>query len=221
MNFLLAFVENQCIKYGIDESHGVKHARSTWIRALEILQTLPDVREDEKRVALYSAALHDTCDSKYCPVYEASLDIRDFLLDLHMEPEEIQAVLDIVTTMSYSKLKKSMVNGAIQYPDHGKWQRAYDVARNADLLDAYIVARCVIYNRHIYPEKTEDEHWARAEQLFNQRIFTYVSDGWINLPGALAMVPGLEQEARRCLRDRSMDWPELGIPIEKIDFKWP
>ena len=125
-----------------------------------------------------------------------------------MIPEEIQAVLDIVNTMSYSKLKKSMVNGVIQYPDHGKWQRAYNVARNADLLEAYIVARCVLYNKHIYPTKTEDEHWERAEQLFNERVFLYLSEGWINLPGAIVMVPALEEEAKRCLSGRLMDWPE-------------
>ena len=208
MGLLLNFVQEQCIKYGIDESHGVKHAKGTWFRAAKIIKTLPSVKEDEQRVALCSAALHDMCDSKYCPIEEASKDIRDFLLDIQMDPEEIQAVLDIVTTMSYSKLKKSIKEGVIQYPDHGKWQRAYHVARNADLLEGYIVARCVLYNQHMYPSKTEDEHWERAEQLFNERVFLYASDGWINLAGALDMVPELEQEARRCLKGRLMDWPE-------------
>jgi hypothetical protein len=211
MGFLLNFVQGQCIKYGIDESHGLKHAKGTWIRAAKIMKTLPDVKEDEERVALCAAALHDMCDSKYCPIEEASKDIRDFLLDIQMEPEEIQAVLDIVNTMSYSKLKKAMVNGVAQYPDHGKWQRAYHVARNADLLEGYIVARCVLYNKHIYPKKTDDEHWERAEQLFKDRVFLYASEGWINLPGAIAMVPHLEQEARRCLSGRLMDWPELYV----------
>lgn len=208
MDALLQFVQDQCIKYNIDESHGVKHAKCTWARAAMLIKTLPDMNEDEKRVALYAAALHDTCDSKYSPVEEASRDIRDFLIYMNMDLEEIQAVIDIVTTMSYSKLKMSLKDGLIQYPDHGKWQRAYDVARNADLLEAYIVARCVLYNKHIYPNKTEDEHWKRAEELFNERVFKYVSGGWINLPGALEMVPTLEQEARRCLSGRLMDWSE-------------
>jgi len=208
MGLLLNFVQNQCIKYGIDESHGVKHAKGTWFRAAKIAKSLPDLKSDEERVALSAAALHDMCDSKYCPIEEASRDIRDFLLDIKVDPEEIQAVLDIITTMSYSKLKKSMVNGIIQYPDHGKWQRAYHVARNADLLEGYIVARCVLYNQHIHPSKTEDEHWKRAEQLFNERVFLYLSEGWINLPSAIEMVPALEKEARRCLSGRLMDWPE-------------
>ena len=104
-----------------------------------------------------------------------------------------------------------MQDGKILYPEHGKWQRAYHIARNADLLEAYTVARCVLYNKHIFPEKTEDEHWERAEQLFQERVFRYAADGWINLPGALAMVPALEQEARRCLEKRLLDWPEVDM----------
>lgn len=208
MDLLFNFIEQQCRKYDIDKSHGSRHAWGTALRAMAILKTLDNVSEKEERIAIYSAALHDTCDSKYCPIQEASSDIKRFLLGIQWELEEVEAVLSIITTMSYSKLKKNVKGGVIQYPDHGEWQRAYDVARNADLLEGYIVARCVLYNQHIHPSKTEDEHWERARQLFNERIFTYVSEGWINLPGALAMVPTLEQEAKRCLSERLMDWPE-------------
>jgi len=208
MDLLFNFIEQQCLKYDIDKSHGSKHAWGTALRAMAILKTFEDVSDKEERVAIYSAALHDMCDSKYCPVEEASNDIKNFLLDIKWIPEEINAVLSIITTMSYSKLKKNVKEGVIQYPDHGEWQRAYHVARNADLLEAYIVARCVLYNQHIHPSNTMDEHWERATQLFNERVFTYVLEGWINLPGALAMVPTLEQEARRCLSGRLLDWPE-------------
>ena len=211
MDVLLSFIQGQCEKYHIDESHGLKHAKGTWVRASEIIGTLQEVKDEEKRVALYAAALHDMCDSKYCPEKEASEDIQEFLLGMKVSEEEVDAVLRIITTMSYSKLKNSMQDGKILYPEHGKWQRAYHIARNADLLEAYTVARCVLYNKHIYPQKTEDEHWERAEQLFQERVFRYAADGWINLPGALAMVPALEQEARRCLEKRLLDWPEVDM----------
>lgn len=208
MDLLFNFIEQQCTKYKIDKSHGSKHAWGTALTAKKLLKTLANVTEQEERVAIYSAALHDTCDSKYCPIQEATNEIRGFLLGIQWAPEEVEAVLSIITTMSYSKLKKNVKEGIIEYPEHGEWMRAYHVARNADLLEGYIVARCVLYNQHIYPEKTEDEHWERATQLFNERVFTYVSEGWVNLPGALEMVPTLEQEARRCLSGRLMDWPE-------------
>jgi hypothetical protein len=208
MDILFNFVEGQCIKYEIDASHGVKHAKGTYSRAKKLLKYYSDITQEEETVTLYSAALHDMCDSKYCDSKEALNDIYDFLVDIQLNKEEVRAILNIITTMSYSKLKKNVSNGIPVFPDHGKWQRAYDIARNADLLEGFIVARCIIYNKELYPEKLEDEHWERANTIFKERVFTYVSEGWINLPAALEMVPALENEALRCLKKRSMDWPD-------------
>jgi hypothetical protein len=36
--------------------------------------------------------------------------------------------------------------------------------------------------------------------LFETRVFTYVADGWIFYPAALALVPGLEKTAREQLK---------------------
>jgi hypothetical protein len=220
MDSLFKFIEQQCIKYNIDESHGLKHAKGTMERAYMIIKTMKNSSNNEEtRVALFSAALHDMCDSKYCPVEDASRDIEQYLLSVRWSRQEIAAVLNIITSMSYSKLKKYRINGKIEFPEHGKWQRAYHIARNADLLEGFIVARCVLYNKHIYPLKTEDEHWQRAIELFNERVFTYVLEGWINLPEALVMAPSLEQEARRCLTRRLMDWPEPCMNKVKIEYE--
>lgn len=208
MDSLFNFIEKQCLKYGIDESHGLKHAKGTMMRANEILLTLKNVTDEERKIALYAAALHDTCDSKYTPVDDAAKEIGYFLRSQLWAPDEIYSLVRIVTSMSYSKLKNSLVSGQIDFPLHGKWQRAYHVARHADLLEGYIVARCVLYNKHLFSEKSEDEHWQRASELFSERVFTYVSDGWIFLPCAIELAKTLETEARRCLEQRSMDWPE-------------
>jgi hypothetical protein len=208
MDLLFNFIEQQCVKYGIDESHGLKHAKGTMMRANEILLTLSEVSEEERMITLYSAALHDTCDSKYTPVNEAANEIGFFLRSQHWQPSQINALIRIITSMSYSKLKKSIVSGRIEFPSHGKWQRAYHVARHADLLEGYIVARCILYNQHIFPEKSENEHWKRASELFSERVFTYISDGWIFLSGAIELAKPLIQEAHRCLEEKSMDWVE-------------
>lgn len=208
MDSLFNFIEQQCVKYNIDESHGLKHAKGTMMRANEILLTLSDVSEEEKMITLYSAALHDTCDSKYTPVNEAANEIGFFLRSQHWQPSQINALIRIITSMSYSKLKKSIISGRIEFPSHGKWQRAYHVARHADLLEGYIVARCILYNQHIFPEKSEDEHWQRASEVFSERVFTYISDGWIFLSGAIELAKPLIQEAHRCLEEKSMDWAE-------------
>lgn len=208
---LFQFIESMCTKYSIDESHGLKHAKGTFLKARVLLETLKDVEEDERRVALYSAALHDTCDSKYTDVTRASMEICDWLLTQGMIEDEINGILSIITTMSYSKLKASAAGGPPVYPDHGKWNRAYHVARHADLLEGFIVARCFLYNIHIHPGKNDDEHWELVRELFNRRIFTYLEDGWIYLPGALEMIPGLTEEAHRCLDGRLLDWADASV----------
>jgi len=208
MDSLFSFIERQCEKYEIDESHGLKHAKGTYMRALDILNGLSEVSHEESKMALYAAALHDTCDSKYTPVDKAAGEIGIFLRTQMWSPEEISALIKIVTSMSYSKLKKSLNSGQIDFPNHGKWQRAYHVARHADLLEGYIAARCILYNIHLFPEKSMKQHWKRARELFDERIFTYISEGWIFFPGTLSMAKTLEQEARRCLEEECMDWPD-------------
>jgi len=216
MESLFSFIERQCLKYKIDESHGLKHAKGTMARAAALLATTP-LPEDEERVALYAAALHDTCDSKYTRPELAALEIKSFLLSQGWPLEHIEALIKIVTSMSYSKLKRVPLNedGTRAFPDHGVWQGAYHVARHADLLEGFIVARCILYNKELYPEKSDDEHWSRAASLFEERVFTYVSEGWITLPAALSQVTALESEARRCIQERSMDWPEPHMELKK------
>jgi hypothetical protein len=213
MDLLFTFISLQCQKYNIDESHGLKHAQGTLVRAYDILQKLDAVTKEEMRMALYAAALHDMCDSKYTDTSRASEDIRVFLLGQMWSAEDAAALIHIVTTMSYTKLKSIGV-----FPDHGKWQRVYHTVRHADLLEGYIVARCILYNKHMYPDKTEDEHWQRAGQLFRDRVFTYTTDGWIFFPEAIQMVDSLYVEAIRCLSEKSMNWPEPPITKIKIDF---
>ena len=212
MDQLFAFIEKQCKQYGIDESHGLKHAKGTLMRANQILSSMSDISEDERRMSLYAAAIHDTCDSKYTPVNEAAKAIGFFLRSQGWSPQDISALINIVTSMSYSKLKKSLSSGQVDFPNHGIWQRAYHVARHADLLEGYIVARCVMYNQHIFPSKSMDEHWQMVSELFSERVFTYVSEGWIFLPYAIELSKSLEEEARRCIQEKSMDWPEPLIP---------
>lgn len=211
MDSLFKFIETMCQKYSIDESHGVKHAKGTFLKARVLLETLEDIEDNERRVALYSAALHDTCDSKYTDVNTAAVEIMEWLLSQGITGDEVNAIISIITTMSYSKLKATAAGGPPVYPNHGKWQRAYHIARHADLLEGYIVARCYLYNIHIHPEKNEDEHWSLVRSLFSKRVFTYVDDGWIHLPGALTMVPLLTEEAHRCLDERLLDWSEPSV----------
>jgi hypothetical protein len=212
MNSLIAFIEQQCVKYNIDESHGLKHALGTISRAQDIMKLLDNVSDEERKMTIYAAGLHDMCDSKYTKTKEASDEIRDFLLGEGWSIEDSDSLVGIINTMSYSKLKALNAdvltsNGVLIFPDHGKWQRAYHVARHADLLEGYIVARCVLYSMHFYPEKSDEESWSIAMELFRVRMFKYISDGWISLPGTKEMALVLEKEAHFCFSEKSMDWP--------------
>lgn len=209
MDSLFEFVNKMCTDYGIDESHGVKHAKGTAARAQQILQTLELVSPEERRMAVYAAALHDTCDHKYTDVEEASGKIKEWLISVGWSTVDAEALIGIITTMSYSQLKKKNSPGLEPiYPDHGRWSRAYHVARSADILESYIVARCILYDRHISPSKSEDEHWQRAEELFEERVFRYRLERWLQIPEAVRQSIELEEEAKRCLANRSLEWPE-------------
>jgi hypothetical protein len=206
-NELFKFVKQNCITYNIDESHGLKHAMGTVAWAEKLMVGLQDVSDDERKMIIYAAALHDMCDSKYRNVEMACDEICTWLKTQGWSETMASSLISIITTMSYSKLKKNYVAGTpFVYPNHGPWQRAYHIVRHSDLLEAYRVVRCYLYSMRRKPEFTEDELWQETQKIFDERVFKYVSDGWIFLDTALEFVPGLEAEARRCLKMRDTNY---------------
>lgn len=200
---LFNFVEMTCAKWNIDESHGLKHSYGIVWWAEKLMADCSDISDDERSMIIYAAALHDMCDSKYRNVDDACSEIHDWLTLQGWSEPMIDALISIITTMSYSKLKKMNVScSKIVYPNHGPWQRAYHIVRHADLLEAYKVVRCYLYSMHRCPGLSEDELWLETQKIFDTRVFKYVSDGWIFLDSALKYVPELEAEARRCLTMR-------------------
>jgi len=202
MDALYAYIEQCCKEQRIDESHDLKHAKSALRWAHILMDSFPDLTQDERQVISYAIALHDMCDSKYTDTKLAAIKIKDWLLTQTVSEEICNAILAIIQTMSYSKLKKQMVNGKPVYPDHGPWQRSYHIVRHADLLYAYIVARCFLYNKHIYPDLNDDVTWSSVEVLFENRVFKYVSDGFIFYPKALELAAELTLEARKTLKEK-------------------
>ena len=81
------------------------------------------------------------CDKKYMNEVEGLKRIEDFIeKDIDTERKEI--ILKIISTMSYSIVKK---NG---FPNLGIYQNAYHCVREADILSAYDFDRCVIYDMY-------------------------------------------------------------------------
>jgi hypothetical protein len=124
--------------------------------------------ESQKNIIYTSAILHDMCDHKYI---DESIGINKITLFLEdkLTKEEIDITKKIISTMSYSKVKK---NG---FPDIGKYQLAYHIVREADLLTAYDFDRCIIFQMH----HRDDDYTTsinKASDLFENRMLKHIED---------------------------------------------
>jgi len=171
INHAFQYVVETTNIYGIDESHGLKHSMEVFGFAKRIyeseLQANPFL-EKQKEI-IYAAAIgHDMCDKKY--MNEAQGIIRyKFFMSKFMREEDLEIMSNIISTMSYSKVK---ANG---YPELGDYQLAYNIVREADLLAAYDIDRCIMYKMHI-DNSEYTIALKEALDLFDYRVFKMRSD---------------------------------------------
>lgn len=168
---LIKFVIYTCGKYSIDESHGLPHSMNVLCYANKIFEEeiykKPYI-EKQERLIYVSAILHDMCDKKYVNEDEGIIQIEDFLKD-KLEKYEIDATKKIISTMSYSKVKK---NG---FPDLNIYQTAYHIVREADLLTAYDFDRSMIY--HMKTSNADlKTAYENARHLFMKRVLKHNED---------------------------------------------
>ena len=194
MDTLYSFITSFCAEFNIDESHDVQHSRDCVYFLNKIMDET--FSAEERRMATYAAALHDCVDHKYVEENVACKRILEFLTSLGWYAEDAEALLAMITSMSYSKLKAQRVDGVCVYPYHGKWDAVYHAVRQADLLCSYRVYRCYQYQKRIHPDWSEAVHWARVEALFQERMFKYVLNGWFCSRQALALIPDLIRQAQ-------------------------
>lgn len=157
--------------YNIDESHALKHSMEVFGFAKRIYDSEVSKNpflETQKNI-IYSAAIgHDMCDKKYMNETEGINKYLKYLSEFII-PEHLEIVSKIISTMSYSKVK---VNG---FPDLGEYQLAYHIVREADLLAAYDIDRCIMYTMHRDSYKYT-EALKHALELFDNRVFKMRSD---------------------------------------------
>ncbi len=160
-----------CKKFNIDESHSLKHSMEVYNFALRIYESeLPmnSYLEEQKDIIVVAAILHDTIDKKYVVEEDGIEEIRKCLNDV-MTPEKLSVIFQIITTMSYSTVKK---NG---FPLLGDYQLAYHIVREADLLAAYDIDRCIMYSMY-----KKNENYLKALDtaivLFEHRVFRHRKD---------------------------------------------
>ena len=158
-------------KFKIDESHGLLHSMEVLNNAYAIYNTeiLKNSNISKYENIIYiSAALHDICDKKYMNEEDGIKEIEIFLKQ-ELSNEDSETIKKIITTMSYSKVKK---NG---FPILYEKDIAYHIVREADLLASLDFDRCISYkmlklNSNIY------EAFVDAEKLFNERMFKHKID---------------------------------------------
>jgi len=157
--------------YKIDESHSLKHSMEVYGIAKKIYESelLNNSYLEQQKSVIYAAAIgHDMCDKKYMDEKEGIIRYQHFLSE-YMNPCDVEIMGKIIGTMSYSKVK---VHG---YPKLNEYQLAYHIVREADLLTAYDIDRCIIYGMSV--EKLEyDKALKRALKLFETRVLKYRSD---------------------------------------------
>ena len=157
--------------YNIDESHALKHSMEVYGFAKRIYES--EVKNnpylEEQREIIYMAAIgHDMCDKKYMDEKEGIERYKNYL-NSYMSPNDLEIMGKIIGTMSYSKVK---VNG---YPKLNEYQLAYHIVREADLLAAYDIDRCIMYS--IHKECVDySEGLKIALELFDNRVFRMRQD---------------------------------------------
>jgi hypothetical protein len=124
--------------------------------------------ENQKEIIFAAAIGHDMCDKKYMDETEGIIKYKKYLSAI-MTPEDLEIMSKIISTMSYSKVK---ANG---FPDLKEYQLAYHIVREADLLAAYDIDRCIMYTMHRDTCKYT-EALKEALELFDYRVFKMRSD---------------------------------------------
>ena len=164
---LIHFVKYTSSIYKIDESHAIGHAMDVLHYSQAIvessLRNYPQLREQEP-IIYTSAIIHDMVDKKYRDPKEALSVINSYLCH-RLKPIEIETIKHIISTMSYSYVKRD------GFPILGKYQMAYHVVREADLLAAYDFDRAIIYNMH-HSSSDFIGSFENSKELFENRMFT-------------------------------------------------
>jgi HD superfamily phosphodiesterase len=171
LSYLFNYVIITSKLFDIDETHSLKHSMDVFYFTNKIYDSVilnNTYLEDQKKIIYTSAILHDMCDKKYMDEKFGMDKISKYMKD-QITDNEIDITLKIVSTMSYSTVKK---NG---FPDLGEYQMAYNIVREADLLASYDFDRCVMYqmlkNKDNYKDSIEN-----AVKIFENRVFKYNDD---------------------------------------------
>jgi hypothetical protein len=171
INQAFRFVIQTSQEYNIDESHALKHSMEVFNHANSIYENelLKNPQLENHRDIIYLASIvHDMCDKKYMSEDIGIKNMNDYM-KYYITCDDLKITSDIIKTMSYSTVKQ---NG---YPDFKEYQTAYHIVREADLLAAYDLDRCIIY-RMMRDKFNYSDALIESKNLFESRILNYRKD---------------------------------------------
>jgi HD superfamily phosphodiesterase len=180
--------------YNIDESHAISHSMDVFLKSDEILKkelvNYPEL-SSQVRIIHASAILHDTVDQKYMNKSDGMKRVRYYLMD-KLTFTELDIVSEIISKMSYSYVK---VNG---FPELGKYQMAYHIVREADLLAAYDIKRSIIFDMEVNKSDFSNAH-ENSEKLFENRMGKYLEEGLFITETGKALAKQYEEDCKRTM----------------------
>lgn len=201
---IIIFIEQTSNKFNIDNGHGLNHSMKILNYCIEMIPKF-QLTPNQIYIIELSALLHDMCDKKYMNESEGIIRIEDFLKDELQVPKiTIGDIETIILTISYSKVVK---NG---YPDFTYMKHLeipYHIVRNADLLCAYELERCIEYQKRT--TSTRKECLEKLFEIYFNRVAKQISDGFINLEPALIIARKLEQKCINELEIYQNEYREL------------
>jgi adenylate kinase family enzyme len=121
--------------------------------------------KEQKNIIMCSAIIHDMCDKKYMNESIGILNMNEYMRN-YLSTDDLNMVNNIVSSMSYSTVKK---NG---FPDLQNYNLAYHIVREADLLSGYDFERCVIYQM-MHNGDNYITSLSKANEVFQNRILEY------------------------------------------------
>jgi hypothetical protein len=190
MQKIIEFIQDTCVLFNIDDSHGLDHSIKTLLWSLKIAKDV-NLTYYESQVIQLACLLHDMCDKKYMDETYGVHRIRIFLTEtMKIDEGIIERVIFIIRTMSYSKVIKD------GYPDFKKdksVEKCYHIVRNSDLLGSYDPERCVAY--HVRCGGTRKDGIIRMFQIFETRVLLLLENDYINLEAAKEYAMILHREA--------------------------
>ena len=199
LNKIFKFITTTCNLYNIDESHGVRHS-------MDILRISKNIVEEELNMCPYlhnkehivytSALLHDMCDHKYFKNNEGTENVFKFLTENNYEKNDIDDIMRIIDTISYSKVKK--YGYQFKKNESLEFKKMYHIVREADLLCAYEVERCLLYDLHTRNNPFTTS-FKRADDLFQIRMLKHFDDNLFTTKYALREGRKMHKDAQERL----------------------